>query len=155
MPCALKLSDASSIAMHAAGLLALDPEKSLSTRAIATCFRLSEAHVSKVLQRLVKVGLLRSVRGPKGGFSFAGDPSKVTLLDVFEAIEGPMSPSGCVFGIAVCDGKSCVLGSVMAEANGMLMRHLTNTTLEQISGVFLDGRFRLPFDEGSPGPGTE
>jgi len=144
VPCALKISDAAAIAMHAMGLLALDPAGSLSTRSIASCFNISEAHLSKVLQRLVKVGLVRSVRGPKGGFSVAKDPGDVTLLEVFEAIEGPAEPADCVFRVPVCDGRACVLGSVLADANEMLRRHLATTSLRQISRVFLDGRIALP-----------
>ncbi len=147
MPCALKISEAASMGMHAMGLLALAPGRPLSTKEIATCFTLSEAHMSKVLQRLVKVGLLRSVRGPKGGFSLAGDPDRTTLLEVFEAIEGKMEESSCLFGVPLCDGQSCILGSVMARANLMLMDHLSKTSLTEISKVFLDGRITLPFPD--------
>ena len=114
MPCALKISEAASMAMHAMGLLALEPGKPLSSRAIASCFHVSEAHLSKVMQRLVKVGLLSSVRGPKGGFSLAVDPQKVMLLEVFTAIEGPLETSSCLFGVPLCDGETCILGRTMA-----------------------------------------
>ncbi|MGD8375051.1 MAG: Rrf2 family transcriptional regulator [Acidobacteriota bacterium] len=149
MACALRVSDASSMAMHAMALLALEPGTSLSTRAIASCFGISEAHLSKVLQRLTKVGLVRSVRGPKGGFSLARNPENITLMEVFTAIEGPVESSGCVFGVSRCDGTSCVLGSVMADANRMLLDHLARTDLRTVSAVFLDGRIKLPFDPPS------
>lgn len=152
MTCALRISDASSMAMHAMALLAVEPEASLSTRSIASCFHISEAHLAKVMQRLVKVGLVTSVRGPKGGFSLARDPGSVTLLEVFTAIEGPVESSGCVFAVPQCDGTTCILGSVMAEANRMLLDHLSTTDLRSISKVFLDGRIRLPF---GPPPPTE
>lgn len=154
MPCALRLSEAASLAMHAMGLLAVDHGQSLSTRQIAGCFEVSEAHLSKVMQRLVKVGLLTSVRGPKGGFSLARHPADITLLQVFEAIEGPVEPTGCMLNVPTCDGQSCLLGRVMVDANAMLLDHLTNTNLESISHVFLDGRITLPglqVPAGGPG----
>lgn len=132
------------MAMHSMALLSLNPSRSLSAKAIASCFHLSEAHLSKVLQRLVKVGLLRSVRGPKGGFSVARHPSQVTLLEVFETIEGPTQEAECVFGVPLCDGQTCILGRVMADANALLVGHLERTNLEEISKVFLDGRIDLP-----------
>lgn len=150
MACALRISDASSMAMHAMALLAVEPEASLSTRSIATCFHISESHLAKVMQRLVKVGLVTSVRGPKGGFSLARDPRRITLLEVFTAIEGPVGATGCVFAVAQCDGISCILGSVMAKANHLLLDHLSSTDLETISKVFLDGRIQLPFDKPAP-----
>jgi len=134
------------MAMHAMALLAVEPRTSLSTRSIAACFGISEAHLSKVMQRLTKVGLVRSVRGPKGGFSLARDPGSITLMEVFTAIEGPVEAGGCVFGVSRCDGTSCVLGSVMADANRMLLDHLSGTDLRTVSAVFLDGRIELPFD---------
>jgi len=145
--CALKISDASLMAMHAMGLLALEPRNPLSARSIAPCFRVSEAHLSKVLQRLAKVGLLRSVRGPKGGFSLAVDPRKTTLMEVFAAIEGPVEAGGCPFDVPRCDGTSCVLSNVMVRANQLLLDHLSGTSLREIGKVFLDGRIKLPFKE--------
>ena len=150
MPCALRISEASSIAMHAMGLLALEPGRPLSARAIAGCFHVSEAHLAKILQRLVKVGLLRSVRGPKGGFSLARDAAGTTLLEVFTAIEGPVESVDCLVGVALCDGQDCVLGKVMVEANQLLLDHLTRTNLKEISKVFLNGRIEIPPRQGAP-----
>jgi Rrf2 family protein len=147
MACALKISEGSSLAMHAMGLLALRPAKPLPVRAIAGCFHVSEAHLAKILQRLVKVGLLRSVRGPKGGFSLARAPAETTLLEVFTAIGGRVEGADCLFGVPLCDGQSCILGKVMADANRLLYDHLTRTNLEEISRVFLDGRIELPFEQ--------
>ena len=87
MACALKISEGSSMGMHAMGLLALEPGKPLSTKVIAQCFHVSEAHLAKIMQRLVKVGLLHSVRGPKGGFSLVKDPTTTTLLEVLQGVE--------------------------------------------------------------------
>lgn len=148
MPCALKISEAASLAMHSAGLLATEPGRSMSTKEIASIFRVSEAHLSKVLQRLVKVGLMQSLRGPKGGFSLAKTPSAITLLEVYEATEGPITPSDCLFGLDLCDGTDCILGRVLAEANEKLWKHLRHTTLADISAVFQQERFRASqFDE--------
>ncbi len=142
MPGALKISEAASLGMHSMGLLAADPQRSLSVKAIASTFRVSENHLSKVLQRLAKVGLLSSVRGPKGGFSLARSPEEITLLEVYEATEGPIEPTGCLFGLPLCDGTACILGSVLFEANRNLWEHLSKTTLAQVAPVFLHERFQ-------------
>ena len=142
LPCALRISEAASLAMHSAGLIAAGDGRSMSTKEIAAIFRVSEAHLSKVLQRLVKVGLMESLRGPKGGFSLAKDPGSITLLEVYEATEGPIEPGDCLFGLALCDGTDCVLGRVLAEANEKLWKHLNDTTLADIGSVFHHERFQ-------------
>jgi Rrf2 family protein len=96
------------------------------------------------MQRLVKVGLLRSVRGPRGGFTLAREPAEVTLLEVYEAIEGPVERATCVFGLPTCDGSNCILGCVLVEANQALLDHLSRTRLTDIRSVFLDPRFQIP-----------
>ncbi len=135
MPCALKISEASSLAIHALGYLAGKENGPITTREIATRFEMSEAHLSKVLQRLVKVDLLRSVRGPKGGFVLTRRADAVTLLEVFEAIEGPFEPSQCLLSAAICDGETCILGKIVVEANSLLRKRLEETTISQVGAV--------------------
>jgi len=55
-----------------------------------------------------------------------------------EAIEGPMVPTACLFGVPLCDGSACILGKVMVEANDLLHDRLSNTSLDEV-GEFFDG----------------
>ena len=132
--------------MHAMGLLSTQSDGPLSARMAADCLGVSEAHLSKVLQRLTKVGLLNSTRGPKGGFTLIRDPESVSLLEVFEAIEGPVEPATCLFGIPLCEGESCVLGKVIIDVNNTLFEYLAEKTLADIATVF-----EQQFDAPEPG----
>jgi Rrf2 family protein len=58
--------------------------------AIAQQFRLPPAYVAKVLTLLVRAQILRSDRGPRGGFQLARLASQITFLDVVEAVDGPI-----------------------------------------------------------------
>jgi len=138
MPCALKISEAASLAMHALGYLANCEDGPVTSREIAKRFRISEAHLSKVLQRLVKVELLRSVRGPRGGFTLIRSPESVTLLEIFEAIEGRFEPSQCLLSSSICDGDDCILGKIVVDANTMLRARLEETTLIDVGAVVSD-----------------
>ena len=135
MTCALKISEASSLAMHALGYLANREDRPVNAREIASRFEISEAHLSKVLQRLVKVGLLRSSRGPKGGFLLTRTPESITLLEVYESIEGTIKPSQCLLSAAICDGESCILGKIVLEANQTLRTRLEETTLTEVGKI--------------------
>jgi len=135
MPCALKISEAASLGMHALGYLAKREDGPITSREIANRFEISEAHLAKVLQRLVKVDLLHSVRGPRGGFVLTRSPESVTLLEIFEAIEGRFEPSQCLLSSAICDGESCILGKILIEANNMLRVRLEETTLVDVEAV--------------------
>jgi len=47
-------------------------------------------YLLKILQQMVRVNILRSKRGPRGGFTLARPAKKITLLQVIEAVDGPM-----------------------------------------------------------------
>jgi len=48
-------------------------------------------YLLKILQQLVRANVLRSKRGPRGGFSLAKPANKITMLEIIEAVDGPMS----------------------------------------------------------------
>lgn len=57
---------------------------------IAKKYKIPLEYLLKILQFLVKANILRSKRGPRGGFTLAKPPKQVSLLQVIEAIDGPM-----------------------------------------------------------------
>ena len=61
--------------------------KPANVKEIAKGFDVSGHHLSKVLQRLVKSGLLRSIKGVNGGFILAKSSDQLTFLEIYEAIE--------------------------------------------------------------------
>lgn len=142
-----KISDAASIGLHAMVLLATTRDRLVRTRDIASLFQFSEAHLSKVLQRLAKAGLVKATRGPAGGFSLKTDPEKITLFSVYEAIEGPFLSSNCLLEHKVCGGNSCILGGLIEEVNEGIKDYLEKTTLSGLVDVY-DG-IDLDCDKGN------
>jgi len=132
----LRFSDAVSLALHTMVLLAARTEQPMSTREIATALAASEAHLSKVLQRLAKSGLVKSTRGPKGGFELAGKPQHISLLSVYEAIEGPLGASDCLLSKRLCDGSKCILGDLLRSTNREVRKYLAQTVLSDVAGVY-------------------
>ena len=138
----LKFSDAATLALHTMAFLARSPDRIVSVREIAKLLGASEAHLSKVLQRLAKGGLVRSLRGPSGGFKLARQGDKVTLLDVFETIEGPLDVNPCLLGKRKCNGDSCILGDLPGKMNRRIKDYLSDTHLSALTNVFGSQRGR-------------
>jgi len=132
----LNISDAAALALHAMAFLAGQPERRFATGEIASELRVSEAHLSKVLQRLAKAGLVASVRGPHGGFVLARPADEIRLLDAYEAIEGPLADSRCILGLSACGAKRCILDGLVTGVNSRVRDYLTKTKLSTVSGVF-------------------
>ena len=133
----LKVSEAASLALHTAVFLAGRPEEVVTTGEVASALDVSENHLSKVLQRLAKAGLMRSTRGPRGGFMLSRSPDDLTLLEVYEAIEGPLGTTNCLFGRPACDGE-CILGDLLTDVNAQIREYLTRTKLSaapQLAGA--------------------
>lgn len=61
-----------------------------------------EDFLRKILQKLYRAGILKSHRGPKGGFSLAKEPESVTVLEVMEALQGPVVVNRCFLGRKAC-----------------------------------------------------
>lgn len=130
----LHSSEAASIGLHATAVLAGAPESALTARAIAEKLSVSEAHLAKVLAVLERSGLVSGTRGPTGGYRLARPADRITLKEVYEAIDGPLEPESCPFSVPVCDGTKCVLGAFF----GRLNREVTNKLLRtRVSDILL------------------
>ena len=140
MSSVLKISEAASLALHSTVLLAANPGKMVSTREIASRLHVSAAHLSKVLQRLARAGLVRSIRGPKGGFSLGKPADEITLLDVYESIEGPLVPSKCLLDAQICSGEKCILGGLLETVDKQVRDYLAETRLSELTNVYRSGR---------------
>ena len=131
-----KISEAGTIALHAAVHLAARPDEVCSAHAMVEALGVSGAHLVKVLQRLTRAGLVRPVRGPKGGFTLSRGADAITLREVFEAIEGKLEPVQCLLRNRACDGKSCILGGMVEKVNRETLDYLHTTRLSKLVRVY-------------------
>jgi Rrf2 family protein len=83
----MKLNKGSLLALFAVLELASDCSRKLSTTDIAEKYGISTHHLAKVMRNLVHAGLVQAVRGVGGGYRFAGNVSRTTLLDVIQLFE--------------------------------------------------------------------
>lgn len=122
------LSEASSIAIHAMILVAKS-EGVINVNKIAETTHTSRHHVAKVMQRLVKEGLIRSSRGPSGGFVLKKEADQISFLNIYESIEGKIEIAHCLFEAPVCPFDQCVMNNITAKISKEFMNYLEKQTL--------------------------
>lgn len=132
----IKISEAASLAFHTAAYLAQNTGRLIPSREIARALGASENHLSKVLQRLAHAGIVRSTRGPKGGFKIRSPWEKIRLMEIYEAIEGPMAAGRCLLDPPVCRGNRCALGVLVHRTDEAARKCLTGTTLAEMTKSF-------------------
>ena len=92
--------------------------------------------LGKVLQELVRKGLLDSRRGPGGGFRLARNPQLITLRDVVAAIDGLDQFAECAVGLEGCsDNSPCPLHDTWKGIRTQLMNYLETTTLTDMAAA--------------------
>jgi Rrf2 family protein len=134
-----RVSEAASLGLHAMVYLAGHPGEKTTTALIAAKLRVSAHHLAKVMQRLVRAGLIASQRGAGGGFRLADQPRGITLLAIYEAVEGPLRPRACLLGAKpICPPGKCIFGSLNTAVHKQVKDHLRKTTLASVSAVFAD-----------------
>jgi Rrf2 family protein len=112
---------------------ASQPQRQLSAGAIARKYRISPHHLAKVLHTLARAGVVESVRGVGGGYRFAGNARRLTLMDVIELFESVAAPGSAraprrrrAGGGA---GVERAIGTVLAEIDAMAEATLRSITI--------------------------
>ncbi|HSB20994.1 MAG TPA: Rrf2 family transcriptional regulator [Anaeromyxobacteraceae bacterium] len=94
-------------------LASIPGEAVVPFREIARRMEVPEDFLAKILKLLVDQGLVRSTRGPHGGYSLARPAQDVSFLDVIEAVEGPVALNVCLDGDEACGREpGCTMASV-------------------------------------------
>ena len=89
---------------------------------------------AKILQRLVRSGFLRSMKGKGGGFFFDPDKPDLAIISLISAIEGDRSFSGCSFGLKQCDSNNpCPLHEKYAPIKDALNKLITEETVQSLA----------------------
>jgi len=110
----VNITEAVSIALHAMILVAKNDNfgKQINVNYIAEKTGSSKFHIAKVMQKLVKDGFLGSQRGPAGGFFLVKKPDDISLLDIYESVEGKLEVTKCPLNRPSCPFKTCMFEGV-------------------------------------------
>ncbi len=102
--------------------------------------RISQRYLEQIFNKLLKAGLLKSRRGPRGGYMLARDPSDISVGNVIEAAQGPIIPVRC---LAPNDGKNksceivdgCITRHVWSETQKLLVDYYNSVSLADLCSL--------------------
>jgi Rrf2 family protein len=108
-------------------------QESISTRAVSNEMHVPYQLACKLMQKLHKAKLIKSIRGPKGGFRLSKNPSRINLLEIIETIQGPVSLNRCLMDVSACTRqRDCQVNKKLAGLQKYLITFLSDTTLNQL-----------------------
>ena len=107
--------------------------ESISTRVISEREDISYQIACKLMQKMNEVGLVTSTMGPKGGFTLSKEPSMINLLEIIEAVQGPLTVNRCLAEEEPCPRKDlCPLSGKMIEMQEYIVGSLSSATLADL-----------------------
>jgi len=136
MASAIRISEAVSIGVHAALCMSSDPTRRWTAQEIVERYGFSKAHLAKIMSAMAHAGLVFAMRGPGGGARLRIAPEKITLLAIYEAIDGPMTMSECLLGERGCGISCCQIGPKLAAYNREIRDLFASTTLDGLAKQF-------------------
>jgi len=113
--------------------LAQAPGKPISSRTLASEGDVPYQFASKIMQKLHEQGLVQSVMGPFGGFRLARPAEKVTLLEIIEAVQGPVVVNTCLLAQDTCQRRHiCPVRDKLESLQKTMVDYLQSVTLADL-----------------------
>lgn len=130
----LRLSKKADYALMAMKHLATHPEASASAREIAEAYDIPVELMAKVLQRLARSGLVRSLQGTRGGYRLARQTAQISVADIIQAIDGPLTVTACSTEDENCGQYSkCSVRDPLWKIKDRIISALSDCSLQEIS----------------------
>ena len=126
------ISEATNIAIHSMALISASKED-LNASQIADMLKLSKNHVAKIMNILARQRFVTSTRGPKGGFKMLRKADSISLLEIYELIEGTLEQDHCHRNDDICPFSDCVFGDVRQRLFHEFKTYYQNRMLSDLS----------------------
>ena len=116
-----------------AALAVAYPEKAVSVKLIAQKQRLSAKYLEQIMAALKGAGLIKVVRGGRGGYMLSRDPATITLMEVYHALEGALCLVDCLDHSGSCEmTDACPTKDTWREMTEALQEILRRTTIQDL-----------------------
>lgn len=105
----------------------------ISTSTVAKVMKIPPSFLAKIISQLSIKGLLHTARGANGGIGLAHRPEEISLLDVVEAIDGPIAINECVLNPDNCEfSDECPVHDVWSDVHQDIIKRLRTITFDQL-----------------------
>ena len=128
-----KLSKKADYGLIALKHLTQHSDESISAREIASQYRIPAELLAKILQRLARKGILVSQHGTNGGYVLARDPAQISIVDVVEALEGPIAMTPCERGGECQQLDVCSVRDPLRKLKAKVVRVLGDTSIYELA----------------------
>jgi FeS assembly SUF system regulator len=126
----LKLTKKADYGLIALRHLAESKQQALSAKDIADAYHIPQEVLAKILQRLVKAGLVHSRHGTNGGYVLARDPRTISALETIVAIDGPLFITSCSNEKIHCEQEEmCSVREPLRKVNESIRRLLADISI--------------------------
>lgn len=110
-----------------------DPDRSCSITEIAKQQGVPKKFLEKIIQDLIRGGLIKSKRGACGGYTLTRSPEEISFYEVIEALEGPIAVNACMDQHVSCEQlPRCSMLNVWSEVQRKVTEVFTNTTIADL-----------------------
>ena len=114
-------------------LARLEPNQRASTSQIAEFQQIPPSFLAKIISQLSIARLIHTSRGAHGGVVLARKPEEISLLDVVEAIDGPITLNDCTSDPSICSfGNNCPIHEVWCETQKEMVNKLGQATFDTL-----------------------
>jgi Rrf2 family protein len=134
------LSKTAEYGIRAVLYISLNQPKLIRAVDIAKDLKVPYHFLAKVIQKLVKAGILRSKRGKKGGLTLKKSPEKIKLIDIVIALNGDEIFKNCVLGLPKCSDKNpCSVHNYWKNIRDQIKQMLSEQSIKEL----LNGEFKI------------
>jgi len=132
----MKLSPAAEFAIR--GMVVLSERYGqgvpVTLETVCTQRSLPREYLTKIFASLARARLVTPIRGKGGGFSLSRPPSQISLLEVIEAVQGPIVLNFCQHNPPQCDQVNCLIRDLWSELQKLIREKLAGMSLAGCNG---------------------
>ena len=130
----MKLSNTSEYSIRILSFMARDPERKYTAKYLVEQLNISDKYLRRILTTLSREGIIMSIQGRDGGYTFQKEIQEIFLSDIINATEGMEKYMGCILGFNECSNENpCCFHTKWVATRATIIHNLQETSLANLS----------------------